>query len=124
MMSTQLISHNGDILSADETAAIIRDTFTPNYNLGNFWTFLIIFVFVQVLWLQHVRTFLFVNTIGGRTQWLNSMHLFTIVMLPLLFGLIGAAPYWAVIPWWLASFGMICCVLSLALVNWSCLVFH
>ena len=71
LMSTQLISHNGDILSADETAAIIRDTFTPNYNLGNFWTFLIIFVFVQVLWLQHVRTFLFVNTIGGRTQWLN-----------------------------------------------------
>ena len=124
LMSTQLISHNGDILSADETAAIIRDTFTPNYNLGNFWTFLIIFVFVQVLWLQHVRTFLFVGTIGGRTQWLNSMHLFTIVMLPLLFGLIGAAPYWAVIPWWLASLGMICCVLSLALVNWSCLVFH
>lgn len=124
LMSIQLVNTQGGVLSGDDVANVVGATFTFDLRLGNFWTFLIIFAIVQVLWLQHVRIFLFVETIRGHTQWLNSAHLFTVVMLPLLFGLVGAAPQDARIPWWLTSLGVILCAGTLALLVASCLVWQ
>lgn len=124
LMSVQLVSRETSELSGDDVAQIIADTFMPDFTLGNFWTFVVIFVFIQVMWLQHVRIFLFVSTIGSRTLWLNATHLFTIVMLPLLFGIIGAAPLYAVVPWWLTAAGMLACIGSLSVLTWSCLIYR
>ena len=123
IMSAQLLPSDGAVLNGQDVAAQIVDTFQPDFSLGDFWMFAVIFVFIQIMWLQHVRVFLFVGTIGGRTQWLNSLHLFTVVMLPLLFGLLGAAPVWATLPWWLTGFGLTMCVLTLALLTWSALIY-
>ena len=97
----------------------LKDVFDLNLTYGNFWFFALLFVLIQMIWLQHQRLFFFVRKIADRTIWLNNLHLFTVVLLPVVFGIVSAALYTAVIPWWIASIGIIAATGTVLPVGWS-----
>ena len=65
IMSAQLLPSDGAVLNGQDVAAQIVDTFQPDFSLGDFWMFAVIFVFIQIMWLQHVRVFLFGERLVG-----------------------------------------------------------
>lgn len=118
LLASQIGPPIGVRLSTPDVVAVFRTTFSLHFLFGGVWIFIIVFILLQAIWLQHARIFALTPELNGRVLISNIIHLFCVTLIPLVFGIQSAAGRSSYLPWWLGTIAVSATALTMLPIAW------